>query len=108
MDILANLATGFGAAVTPINLGFCLLGVVLGTAIGVLPGIGPIATIAVLLPITYGAPPLGALIMLAGIMARSTAARPRRSSSICRVSCPPWSPASTAIRWQSAGGPARR
>jgi putative tricarboxylic transport membrane protein len=67
MDILANLATGFGAAVTPINLGFCLLGVVLGTAIGVLPGIGPIATIAVLLPITYGAPPLGALIMLAGI-----------------------------------------
>ena len=52
---------------TPINLGFCLLGVLLGTAIGVLPGIGPIATIAVLLPITYGAPPLGALIMLAGI-----------------------------------------
>ena len=67
MDILANLATGFGAAVTPINLGFCLLGVLLGTAIGVLPGIGPIATIAMLLPITYGAPPLGALIMLAGI-----------------------------------------
>jgi TctA family transporter len=67
MDILANLATGFGAAVTPVNLGFCFLGVVLGTAIGVLPGIGPIATIAVLLPITYGAPPLGALIMLAGI-----------------------------------------
>ena len=67
MDILANLATGFGAAVTPINLGFCFLGVMLGTAIGVLPGIGPIATIAVLLPITYGAPPLGALIMLAGI-----------------------------------------
>ena len=67
MDILGHLATGFGAAVTPINLGFCFLGVMLGTAIGVLPGIGPIATIAVLLPITYGAPPLGALIMLAGI-----------------------------------------
>jgi TctA family transporter len=67
MDILAHLATGFGAAVTPVNLGFCLLGVLLGTAVGVLPGIGPIATIAMLLPITYGAPPLGALIMLAGI-----------------------------------------
>ena len=67
MDILAHLATGFGAAVTPVNLGFCLIGVLLGTAVGVLPGIGPIATIAMLLPITYGAPPLGALIMLAGI-----------------------------------------
>jgi TctA family transporter len=67
MDILAHLATGFGAAATPVNLGFCLVGVLLGTAIGVLPGIGPVATIAMLLPITYGAPPLGALIMLAGI-----------------------------------------
>ena len=67
MDILAHLATGFGAALTPVNLGFCLIGVLLGTAIGVLPGIGPVATIAMLLPITYGAPPLGALIMLAGI-----------------------------------------
>src|SRR5262249_62060753 len=61
------VATGFGAAVRPVNLGFCLIGVLLGTAVGVLPGIGPIATIAMLLPITYGAPPLGALIMLAGI-----------------------------------------
>jgi TctA family transporter len=67
MDILAHLAVGFGAAFTPVNLGFCFIGVMLGTAIGVLPGIGPIATIAMLLPITYGAPPLGALIMLAGI-----------------------------------------
>jgi putative tricarboxylic transport membrane protein len=67
MELLAHLATGFGAAVTPVNLGFCLIGVLLGTAIGVLPGIGPVATIALLLPITYGAPPLGALIMLAGI-----------------------------------------
>jgi TctA family transporter len=54
--------------------------VLLGTAIGVLPGIGPVATIAMLPPITYGAPPLGALIMLAGIYyAPSTAARPRPS-----------------------------
>ena len=67
MDLFANLATGFGAAVTPINLGFCLFGCLIGTLIGVLPGIGPIATIAMLLPVTFGLSPLGALIMLAGI-----------------------------------------
>ena len=47
MDLFANLATGFGAAVTPVNLGFCLFGCLIGTLIGVLPGIGPIATIAI-------------------------------------------------------------
>jgi TctA family transporter len=67
MDIIANLATGFGGAVTPVNLGFCLFGCLVGTLIGVLPGIGPIATIAMLLPITFGLSPLAALIMLAGI-----------------------------------------
>jgi putative tricarboxylic transport membrane protein len=67
MDVFANLATGFSAAVTPTNLLFCLIGCLLGTLIGVLPGIGPIATIAMLLPITYGLDPLAALIMLAGI-----------------------------------------
>jgi len=67
MDVFANLATGFGAAVTPANLLFCLVGCLLGTLIGVLPGIGPIATIAMLLPITFGLDPLSSLIMLAGI-----------------------------------------
>ena len=67
MDLFANLATGFSAAVTPVNLGFCLFGCLIGTLIGVLPGIGPIATIAMLLPVTFGLSPLGALIMLAGI-----------------------------------------
>ena len=67
MELFANLATGFGAAVTPVNLGFCLFGCLIGTLIGVLPGIGPIATIAMLLPVTFGLSPLGALIMLAGI-----------------------------------------
>ncbi len=67
LEVFQNLAIGFGGAVTPINLGLCLLGCLLGTLIGVLPGVGPIATIAMLLPITYGLPPLGALIMLAGI-----------------------------------------
>src|SRR6059058_5170308 len=67
MDIIANLWFGFGVAVTPTNLGLCLIGALVGTLIGVLPGIGPLATIAMLLPITFGLPPVGALIMLAGI-----------------------------------------
>jgi putative tricarboxylic transport membrane protein len=67
MDIIQNLAIGFAGAATPVNLALCLMGCLLGTLIGVLPGIGPIATIAMLLPITYGLSPLGALIMLAGI-----------------------------------------
>src|SRR5947207_1748791 len=67
MDIISNLWFGFGVAVTPVNLGLCLIGALVGTLIGVLPGIGPLATIAMLLPITFGLPPVGALIMLAGI-----------------------------------------
>jgi putative tricarboxylic transport membrane protein len=67
MDVFANLATGFGVAVTPENLLFCLAGVLLGTLIGVLPGIGPLATVALLLPLTFQLEPVGALIMLAGI-----------------------------------------
>src|SRR5215470_9686874 len=67
MDVFANLATGFGAAATLQNLWFALVGCVLGTLIGVLPGIGPIPTIAMLLPITFGLDPLSSLIMLAGI-----------------------------------------
>jgi len=67
MEIIDNLATGFSVAATPINLLFCLFGCLIGTLIGVLPGIGPIATIAMLLPVTFSLSPLGALIMLAGI-----------------------------------------
>ncbi len=67
MDVFSNLATGFSVAVSFQNLAFCLIGCLLGTLIGVLPGIGPIATIAMLLPVTFGLDPLAALIMLAGI-----------------------------------------
>ncbi len=62
-----NLALGLGTAVSVQNLFYCFAGVFLGTLIGVLPGIGPVATIAMLLPITYALPPTAALIMLAGI-----------------------------------------
>ena len=67
MEILGNLATGFAVALTPINLLYCFLGSFVGTAIGVLPGLGPPATIALLLPVTYGIPATSAVILLAGI-----------------------------------------
>jgi putative tricarboxylic transport membrane protein len=67
MELLSNLTLGFSVALTLKNLAFCLLGAFLGTLIGVLPGIGPVATIAMLLPITFGMEPVSALIMLAGI-----------------------------------------
>src|SRR5205814_8566226 len=66
-DLLANLALGFQVATVWQNLAFCLLGALVGTLVGVLPGIGTVATVAMLLPITFGLPPVGALIMLAGI-----------------------------------------
>ncbi|MDP3668443.1 MAG: tripartite tricarboxylate transporter permease [Telluria sp.] len=78
--LLSNLGIGFSAVLAiepmtlfgmtfslPMNLVYCLFGAVVGTLIGVLPGLGPIATIAMLLPATYALPPLGGLIMLAGI-----------------------------------------
>src|SRR5215204_2290009 len=83
MDLFTNLASGFGVVFAfvdlklnflggitipfPMNIFLCLVGALVGTLIGVLPGIGPLATIAMLLPITFGLPPVGALIMLAGI-----------------------------------------
>ncbi|MFK8251823.1 tripartite tricarboxylate transporter permease [Ancylobacter terrae] len=67
MAMIENLAIGFEAALTFQNLAYCFLGVFLGTLIGVLPGIGPVPTIAMLLPITFALEPLTGLIMLAGI-----------------------------------------
>src|SRR5687768_13278921 len=67
MGVFESLALGFETAITPTNLLFCLLGVALGTSVGVLPGIGPTATIAMLLPITFNFEPVASLIMLAGI-----------------------------------------
>jgi len=67
MDLLSNLALGFSVASSLANLAFCLIGVILGTLIGVLPGIGATATIAMLLPITFQLEPVSSLIMLAGI-----------------------------------------
>ena len=67
MELFDNLLLGFSVAVTPTNLFYCALGVTLGTLIGVLPGIGAVATMGMLLPITFTLPPTSALIMLAGL-----------------------------------------
>lgn len=67
MEVIGYLAQGFALALAPLNLLWCFLGVFLGTVIGVLPGLGPAATIAMLLPLTFHMSPTGALIMLAGI-----------------------------------------
>src|SRR5512138_2705665 len=67
MDIFSGLLHGFGVALTPANLLYAAIGALLGTAIGVLPGLGPPATIALLLPATYKMDATSAVILLAGI-----------------------------------------
>jgi len=67
MEMLDHLMLGFSVASLPMNLAFCFLGVLLGTVIGILPGIGPLATISMLLPLTFGMSPVTSLIMLSGI-----------------------------------------
>jgi TctA family transporter len=67
MELFANLGLGFTTALDPVNILYCFIGVLLGTMVGALPGIGPTATIAMLLPITFGFEPVTSLIMLAGI-----------------------------------------
>jgi putative tricarboxylic transport membrane protein len=67
MEALSDLFNGFATAITPVNLAWAALGVLLGTAVGVLPGIGPAMTVALLLPVTYSLDPTAAFIMFAGI-----------------------------------------
>ena len=67
MDVLSSLMDGFATALTPMNLLYAVIGVILGSAVGVLPGLGPAMTIALLLPVTYVLEPTSAFIMFAGI-----------------------------------------
>ncbi len=67
MDILQNILLGIQVTLHPINLFYCFVGVFIGTLIGVLPGIGPVGTMSILLPVTFRITPVGAIIMLAGI-----------------------------------------
>jgi putative tricarboxylic transport membrane protein len=67
MDIISGLWNGFAVALVPINLWWCFVGVFLGTVVGIMPGLGPPATIAMLLPLTFQMAPASAMIMLSGI-----------------------------------------
>lgn len=67
MNLLDSLSTGFSVALTPENLAYVFIGCLLGTIIGVLPGLGPTSTIALLLPLTYTLQPASAIILLAGV-----------------------------------------
>ena len=84
MDLLGNLVLGFGVALSAENLLFSFIGTLVGTLMGVLPGLGPLATLAMLLPITFQLPTVSALIMLAGIYyGAQYGGSTRRSWSIC-------------------------
>jgi len=67
MDVVSGLASGFAIALQPVNLAYCFIGVVAGTLIGVLPGIGPVAGVAMLIPFTFGMSATTAMILMAGI-----------------------------------------
>jgi TctA family transporter len=67
METLSHLGLGFSVALTFANMAYCFVGVLLGTVIGVLPGIGPVTTVAMLLPISFTLSPESAMILLAGI-----------------------------------------
>ena len=67
MDSFMGLLSGFSVALTWHNLLYCLIGVTVGQLVGVLPGIGPTTATALLIPLTYGMPPVSAIIMLSGI-----------------------------------------
>lgn len=109
MDSLNSLIDGFGTALTPVNLLWAALGVLLGTAIGVLPGIGPAMAVALLLPVTYGLEPTGAFIMFAGIY---YGAMFGGSTTSILLNTPgrarPSSPRSRATRWRRPGAVHRR
>src|SRR3954469_18407853 len=66
-EVLSNIIMGFGIALTWHNIALCFFGGFIGTAIGVLPGIGPLTTMAMILPVTFWLSPVGALIMLSGV-----------------------------------------
>jgi len=109
MDLFQNLIYGFSVSLTLQNILYCFIGCLAGTLVGVLPGVGPLATIAMLLPITFTVPPIAAMIMLAGIY---YGAMYGGSTTSILVNLPEkprrWLPASTAIRWHGRAAPGRR
>src|SRR5258708_13165142 len=86
---LTDLWTGFGVALEPHNLMWCFIGVLVGNMVGVLPGMGPLATISILLPLTFAMKPVGAILMLAGVMYGPPYAAPLCSFLLNLPSHPP-------------------
>jgi TctA family transporter len=80
---ITDLWYGFGVALEPHNLMYCFLGVLVGNLVGVLPGMGPVATISILLPLTFGMQPVPAILCPASITAPSMAEPSARFCSIC-------------------------
>ena len=108
MEILDHFALGFGVAMSMQNLAYCFLGVLIGTLIGVLPGVGPLATMAMLLPMTFGLPPVSARDHARRHLLRRAVWRLDHGDpgQPARRDRPRWSPASTATRWRARAGPA--
>src|SRR5262249_31689676 len=108
MEIFQGLLYGFQVALQPINLFYCFVGVFIGTLVGVLPGLGPAAAIALLLPSTFAASPVSAIIMLAGIY---YGAMYGGSTTSILVNIPGEgrrsSPVLTAMRWRAKDGRVR-
>ena len=104
MDVFANLALGFSIALTPFNILMAVFGVLIGTLIGALPGIGPVSGVALLLPLTFGMPPTSGIIMLAALYAGTMYGGTITSVLINT----PGESASMATRWPCRGGPALR
>jgi len=109
MDLLQNLELGFSVALTLKNILYCFAGTVIGTLVGVLPGIGTPTAVALLLPFTYGLEPATALIMLAGIY---YGAQYGCSIDLILINIPEspagWSPCLMATRWPVRAGQAKR
>ena len=101
MEFFNNIILGFQVVLDPTNLLLCFVGVVVGTLVGVLPGIGPVGAMALLLPATFRATPTSSIIMLAGVYYGSVYGGSTTSYwSIYLEKQLPWLLASMGIRWQ--------
>jgi putative tricarboxylic transport membrane protein len=104
METLNHIINGFGVALTPINLWYTFVGVLIGTIVGILPGIGPSASIALLIPVTYGMDPASGLIMMAGVY-YGTKYATKWHARAARVRPWPSRPSDPLLRARSAWSP---
>lgn len=109
MENFVSLLAGFQVLFSPENLGACALGAVLGLIVGAMPGLGSLAGVALLLPLTYKFNPTTAIIMLGALYYSNMYGAPSaRSCSTSPAILPPLPPLWTAIPWRKRAGPVRR